>query len=82
LEAVKSDGKVTLYSRRGNVLNQKLPYIAAALGGIPEGTIIDGELVALDEEGRSVFNLLQNYRSAESQIHSMPSTFLSTKEKT
>ena len=69
LEAVKTDGKVTLYSRRGNVLNQKFPYIAAALGGIPEGTIIDGELVALDEEGRSVFNLLQNYRSAESQIH-------------
>jgi DNA ligase D-like protein (predicted ligase) len=69
LEAVKTDGKVTLYSRRGNVLNQKFPYIAAALGGIPEGTIIDGELVALDEEGRSVFNLLQNYRSAESKIH-------------
>ena len=69
LEAVKTDGKVTLYSRRGNVLNQKFPYIAAALSGIPEGTIIDGELVALDQEGRSVFNLLQNYRSAESQIH-------------
>jgi DNA ligase D-like protein (predicted ligase) len=69
LEAVKAQGKITLYSRRGNVLNQKFPYIAAALGGIPDGTIIDGELVALDEEGRSVFNLLQNYRSAESQIH-------------
>ncbi len=69
LEAVKTDGKVTLYSRRGKMLNQKFPYIAAALSGIPEGTIIDGELVALDEEGRSVFNLLQNYRSAESQIH-------------
>ncbi|CAN5410401.1 hypothetical protein BH10ACI4_BH10ACI4_06390 [soil metagenome] len=69
MEAVKTDGKVTLYSRRGNVLNQKFPYIAAALDGIPDGTIIDGELVALDEEGRSVFNLLQNYRSAESQIH-------------
>ncbi len=69
LEAVKAEGKVTLYSRRGNVLNQKFPYIAAALDGVPDGTIIDGELVALDEEGRSVFNLLQNYRSAESQIH-------------
>jgi DNA ligase D-like protein (predicted ligase) len=69
LEAVKANGKVTLYSRRGNVLNHKFPYIAESLGGIPDGTIIDGELVALDEEGRSVFNLLQNYRSAESQIH-------------
>jgi DNA ligase D-like protein (predicted ligase) len=69
LEAVKTKGAVTLYSRRGNVLNQKFPYIAAALGGIPDETVIDGEIVALDDKGRSVFNLLQNYRSAESQIH-------------
>ena len=29
---------------------------------------MDGELVALDEEGRPTFNLLQNFRSAESHI--------------
>jgi ATP-dependent DNA ligase len=31
LEAVKSKGKVTVYSRRHNVLNEKFGYIADAL---------------------------------------------------
>jgi DNA ligase D-like protein (predicted ligase) len=69
VEAIKQHGKVTLYSRRGNILNTKFPYIATALKELPDETILDGELVALDGEGRSVFNLLQNFRSAEAQIH-------------
>lgn len=69
LEAVKQKGATTLFSRRGNILNRKFPYIAAALEGLPNDTILDGEVVALDEHGRSDFNLLQNFRSAESKIH-------------
>ena len=69
LEAVKKRGETTLYSRRGNILNRKFPYIATALKCLPDDTILDGEIVALDEQGRSDFNLLQNFRSAESQIH-------------
>jgi DNA ligase D-like protein (predicted ligase) len=68
LEAVKSAGKITLYSRRQNVLNTQFPYIAVALNGLPAETVIDGELVALASDGRPNFNLLQNYRSAESHI--------------
>jgi hypothetical protein len=68
LEAVRSGGKTTLYSRRQNVLTQRFPYIAAALGSLPAGTVIDGELVALGPDGRPDFNLLQNFRSAESRI--------------
>jgi DNA ligase D-like protein (predicted ligase) len=68
LEAVKSTGKITLYSRRQNVLNTKFPHISAALRDLPEETVIDGELVALASDGRPNFNLLQNYRSAESHI--------------
>jgi bifunctional non-homologous end joining protein LigD len=68
LEAVKSAGKITLYSRRQNVLNTKFPHIAAALRDLPDETVIDGELVALASDGRPNFNLLQNYRSAESHI--------------
>jgi ATP-dependent DNA ligase len=69
LECVKTAGKVTLYSRLGNVLNRKFPYIATALDKLPDDTVLGGELVALNAEGRSDFNLLQNFRSAESQIH-------------
>jgi DNA ligase D-like protein (predicted ligase) len=69
LEAVKKNGETTLYSRRGNALNNKFPYIATALKALPNDTILDGEVVALNEQGRSDFNLLQNFRSAESKIH-------------
>jgi bifunctional non-homologous end joining protein LigD len=65
---VKSAGKITLYSRRQNVLNTRFPYIAAALKDLPDETAIDGELVALASDGRPNFNLLQNYRSAKSHI--------------
>jgi bifunctional non-homologous end joining protein LigD len=68
LEVVRSGGKTTLYSRRQNALTQRFPYIAEALDGLPAGTVIDGELVALGPDRRPDFNLLQNFRSAESRI--------------
>ena len=49
-------------------MNQKFPCIAAALKNLPDDTEIDGELVALGRDGRPDFNLLQNFRSAESRI--------------
>ena len=42
--------------------------IATALKGLSGDTVIDGELVALGPDGRPDFNLLQNFRSAESRI--------------
>jgi ATP-dependent DNA ligase len=68
LQAVKSNGKVTLYSRRGNDLTKRFDYIATALASLPDDTVIDGELVALDREGKPSFNLLQNFRSAAAHI--------------
>ncbi len=68
LEVIRANGRTDLYSRRENLLNKKFPYIASALSSLPEGTIIDGELVALGADGRPNFNLLQNFRSAEDQI--------------
>jgi DNA ligase D-like protein (predicted ligase) len=66
--AVKSGGKATVYSRRGTDLTQRFRYVADALASLPDETVIDGEVVALDEQGKPNFNLLQNYRSAESHI--------------
>ncbi|MEO6817367.1 MAG: non-homologous end-joining DNA ligase [Edaphobacter sp.] len=68
LEVVRTQKETTLYSRRRNILNKKFPYIAAALKDLPEGTVIDGELVALGSDGRPDFNMLQNFRSAEEKI--------------
>jgi bifunctional non-homologous end joining protein LigD len=69
LEAVKAKRETLLYSRRRNLLNPKFPYIAAALSELAPGTVLDGELVALDEHGSSNFGLLQSFRSAQQQIH-------------
>jgi DNA ligase D-like protein (predicted ligase) len=68
LEVVRTSRMTTLYSRRENVLNQRFPYIATAFEDLPKETVIDGELVALGPDGRPDFNLLQNFRSAESRI--------------
>ena len=60
--------KTTLYSRRQNVLNRRFPYITKALDHLPDGTVVDGELVAMGPDGHPDFNLLQNFRSAEPHI--------------
>jgi DNA ligase D-like protein (predicted ligase) len=66
--AVKSDDNVNLYSRTRKSFNRQFTYIVDALADMPSGTVIDGELVAIDETGRPNFNLLQNFRSAASRI--------------
>jgi len=68
IEAIKTSGKVSLYSRRGHDLTQRFDHIARALQSMPDETVIDGELVALDEQGRPSFTLLQNFRTAASHI--------------
>src|SRR5258708_2763445 len=66
--AVKSGTGVTLFSRRRKSLNRQFPYIVDALASLPEGTVVDGELVAIDAKGRPDFNLLQNFRAEASRI--------------
>jgi len=66
--AVKFDDKVRLLSRRQKSFNQQYPYIVEALADLPDGTVIDGEIVALDDSARPQFNLLQNYRSEARRI--------------
>ena len=50
--AVKSGTGVTLFSRRRKSLNRQFPHIVDALADLPEGTVVDGELVALDDRQR------------------------------
>ena len=56
------DGKATkLLSRNGKDLGLRFPAMLAALAAtFPSGSIVDGELVALDPAGKPSFNLIQN----------------------
>lgn len=58
--ALKQGEEVKLFSRNENMLNQRFPNVVEALGELPGDFAIDGEIVALDEQGRPSFQLLQN----------------------
>ena len=66
--ALKSNNKIQLRSRNDNDFSVRYPAIAKALQPIPDETVIDGEIVALDAEGRPSFNLLQNYGSSKTPL--------------
>ena len=60
LIGVKRDDKVSMLSRNENELTKRFPEIVEAIKALPaRECVIDGEVVALDEEGRSSFQLLQ-----------------------
>lgn len=58
-----SDDDIRLYSRNGNSFNASYPLIVKALEKIKTPAILDGEVVAVDESGKSRFQLLQHYLS-------------------
>ncbi len=60
LIAVKRDKKVSLFSRNQNDLSARFSEIVEAIKNLPaRECVVDGEVVALDQEGRSSFQLLQ-----------------------
>jgi len=60
LIAIKDHEKVSLVSRNQNDLSARFPEIVEAVKNLSaDECVLDGEVVALDEEGRSSFQLLQ-----------------------
>jgi bifunctional non-homologous end joining protein LigD len=60
LIAPKDNGKVSLLSRNQNDLSARFPEIVEAIKNLPaDECVLDGEVVTLDEQGRSSFQLLQ-----------------------
>jgi bifunctional non-homologous end joining protein LigD len=52
---------VSLYSRNGNTFNESYPIVVDALKKMKLKAVLDGEIVALDENGMPSFQFLQDY---------------------
>ena len=66
---LKDRGVTTLFSRRGNNLSNNYPTITRAFSFLPDATMVDGELVVLDKEGRPSFSALHKARFTPDALH-------------
>jgi bifunctional non-homologous end joining protein LigD len=70
--AIKDGSHVQLFSRLPRELTADHPDIIEALRALPVRQLVaDGEIVALDDQGRTSFQLLQNRRRHPSQSHAI-----------
>ena len=61
-------GKVALFSRNGKIISDSYRSVAGALERIKHDAVLDGELVALDPNGRARFQLLQNALRSQASL--------------
>ncbi len=66
--AIKTGGGIQLRSRNDNDFGVRYSGIVTRLASLPDETVIDGEVVALDESGKPSFNTLQNYGSSDAAV--------------
>jgi len=66
--AFKRNGVVHLRSRNDNDFSGRYPGVVKGLAKMPDNTVIDGEVIAFDDDGRPSFNALQNYGSAAAPV--------------
>jgi len=68
LIARAAPGHAMLYSRNGNDVTADYPAIAQALAACKRPMVVDGELVALDENGVARFQLMQQARREPARL--------------
>lgn len=58
------DNSVSLYSRNGISFNKKFSPVVESLRKFGFDAVLDGEIVVVDDQGRSDFQMLQHYQDA------------------
>jgi bifunctional non-homologous end joining protein LigD len=66
--AFTSGGKVHLRSRNDNDFSRRYPSVVGGLRNLPDDTVIDGELVAIGDDGRPSFHALQDRDPAKAPV--------------
>ena len=67
--AIKNEKEVELWSRNQKRLDERFPEVVKAVAKLPvKNCIIDGEACALNDDGRSSFQLLQNAADASTPV--------------
>jgi ATP-dependent DNA ligase len=60
----KAGRTAQLWSRNQKNFARQFPTVVKGFAGLPDHTLIDGDVVALDQEGRASFNLPQGFGNA------------------
>lgn len=66
--AAKQKGKVELYSRNGLDFATKYPEITEAIHSLKDNVVFDGEIVAVDQEGKPHFEWLQQWHAKKEGV--------------
>ena len=67
--AFRTGGVVHLRSRNDNDFTGRYPAVVRGLAKMPNDTVLDGEVVALDDAGRPSFNALQNFAAGTAIVY-------------
>ena len=57
-----------LWSRNEKDFNRRFPEAVKGIAELPSDSVIDGEIVALDEVGKRSFNVLQRFGNASAIV--------------
>jgi DNA ligase-1 len=58
-QVIRRNGQVFIWSRGEELVTTAFPELAAASGQLPEGSVLDGEILAFKEDGPLGFGILQ-----------------------
>jgi DNA ligase-1 len=79
-QLIQRDGQVFLWSRGEELITERFPEIAAAAAALPRGTVLDGEILAFQNDAPRPFADLQQRIGRQRKVREMaadvPAVFL------